>query len=213
MTHILLYSDNTLALDPIADVTWHPTSSLLALPAVKAHGIASDVRRLVKAAPEEKLYLATIERFLPHLRLPGGNPRGGLCSGHGMMNLPDFVALCSRREPRYLRSSERVNVHVPVRLYREGSAGSFEQSMTINLSMGGCFVYCVQPPPSGRVVLTFEFPESDIRIGPVLGEIAWVMPWGRACSPPGIGVRFVDFPATQAAHLMNLAKDAARRAA
>ena len=74
-------------------------------------------------------------------------------------------------------------------------SGSFEvndvtRTITLNVSTGGCFVITDQTLESGSNI-AFIFKELATRT-PIIGEVRWVVTWGRKMTMPGMGIKFED---------------------
>jgi len=89
-------------------------------------------------------------------------------------------------------SDKRQYPRYDVRIY-----GVFKDNINIdetemmmgNLSLGGAFIYCDQPPAPGTpVTLRFDFPGGDTTIS-VIGVVVWRILQGHGAKP-GMGVKF-----------------------
>lgn len=86
-----------------------------------------------------------------------------------------------RQQPRY-------DVRI-FGVYKDNINIDETEMMMGNLSLGGAFIYCEQPPAPGTpVTLRFEFPGSDIKIS-VIGVVIWRILQGHGAKP-GMGVKF-----------------------
>ncbi len=101
-----------------------------------------------------------------------------------------FLRECRDFSPLRMRLGQRMDVFLPVLLFRRSDGGRMdpEPAMTLNLSRHGCFVYTVSAWENGEEAwLAFE----DVDPQPVRTRVAWRQAWG-ARRLPGVGLRFLE---------------------
>lgn len=99
---------------------------------------------------------------------------------------------CKNHPPRFTRSTIRKNyVYNVFVAFRE--KGPFKKGNLVNLSEGGCFLYCTFPKEKGdRLWVKIYDLDKDTE---VQGEIRYIIPWGRRENIfPGYGVQFLNLP-------------------
>ncbi|HUK30910.1 MAG TPA: PilZ domain-containing protein [Candidatus Acidoferrum sp.] len=100
-------------------------------------------------------------------------------------SLGEFVHQCARFKPRTIRRETRETKHFAVYLSAEDTFEDAEQSVTINISQSGCFVYSIRQWSVGdRVWLRFL--GNDFAI---CGTVFSWQPWGNNKLIPGIGIK------------------------
>lgn len=122
----------------------------------------------------------------------------------GEVSLDQFMTqVCPEFGARMVRSSPRKSLHFNVLLSRNGnfSGADVERACTLNVSKGGCFIVSTLNWLIGNSV-AFIFKELT-HTTPMVGEIRWHTPWGKAMAMPGIGIKFEDMEAGQARELVD----------
>lgn len=99
-------------------------------------------------------------------------------------DLKQFVAECRRFQPRTLRKSSRVVKHLSVYLSTNAGFEQAEQSITINMSDDGYFIYSSRAWSLGDRVWV-KFVENDKIIS---GVVRCWRPWGKDKDVPGVGI-------------------------
>ncbi|MFN7940748.1 MAG: TIGR02266 family protein [Thermoanaerobaculia bacterium] len=103
--------------------------------------------------------------------------------------------------PMEAGAERRLHVRIPletqVRIEYPDFRG-FVEEICKNVSIGGMFVECLQPPePGTRVRFALRLPDPASRIVEGAGEIAWRRHPADSEGPrPGFGVQFTDLAAT-----------------
>jgi Tfp pilus assembly protein PilZ len=78
------------------------------------------------------------------------------------------------------------------------AADGARRGETEDISLGGAFIRCEEPPPPGeKILLTFENHSSTMRY--VLARVAWtnLESQGSSDKPIGMGIQFMQFLSTQ----------------
>lgn len=175
------------------------------------NGILVDMPTFMRSSEEEKLLLAELVAVFPALRIKCNEssreirtlPFGTSCPGNTAPE--DFIRkVCAGFGRRRMRTGERAALNLPVLLNRavNGESVPGGRSVTADISAAGCFLICFEQWEAGE--------QGLVAIsGPTAGEpiqivVCWVRPWGECGSLPGMGVRFVDLTAAQAAELSRL---------
>ncbi len=167
-------------------------------------GLLVDVPTLIKSSgPEKRLVHGILEHY-PVLRLRYDQPSGvihGLFYGQAETGgdvVADFVAISATTfAPRSMRGEERENVILNVLIHRsrpEGEEGG-ERAVTVNASIGGCFLYTCGDFAVGDAVW-LDFLELADR-APIPARLRWRVEWGKSMVLPGIGVAFESMTRAQ----------------
>lgn len=92
------------------------------------------------------------------------------------------------------RGSDRVPIAAEVDLEFESFQG-FLSEYSANISLGGMFVRCAQPPPVGTVLRFSLKLKGDFKLIQGRGEVVWNREQGQgADKPAGVGIRFLELP-------------------
>ena len=104
--------------------------------------------------------------------------------------------------PAKIRSAIRRTIHFNVVLSKSGNftANEVEKTVTLNVSRDGCYILTTQQFED-RSSVAFIIKELDHRT-PIVGEIRWVIPWGKTMRIPGIGIKFEDIHCDQHAEMV-----------
>ena len=87
------------------------------------------------------------------------------------------------------RMDQRFQIRWPIHIL---AADGTRQGETEDISLGGAFIPCEKPPPpSEKVLLTFENPSGSMQF--VLAKVAWTNLESKASSdkPIGMGIQFI----------------------
>jgi Tfp pilus assembly protein PilZ len=171
------------------------------------NGILIDVKTKVRASGAEKeLIHGLLETFpVRHLNLDRATGEvSSLSVGRsgGGATLEEFLKQeCCSFQPRAVRSSVRRDAHLNVLLSDQTrlSEKSSVQSVTLNISRGGCFIFSTREWDLRQEVsfIVVELPDPS----PITGEVRWQIPWGKSQRIPGIGVKFVTIREDQHRYL------------
>lgn len=149
---------------------------------VPVSGILLEVLASLKASPLDKENTQELLDFYPFakFRVQGSSV---LVLGQGD-SLEEFVGNCQRFKPRCIRREPRKAMHRAVLLSADDNFSTAEQTVTINVSEGGCFVYSVKEWNEGGPVW-LRLPGSA---GTLNGKVRSRLTWGNDRYIPGIGI-------------------------
>ncbi len=191
----------------------HPVHQLKDLVALTCrhpfHGILLDMPIMTKAAANEKAVVEDIFKALPSAYLniaPATDAIKLLTAGgsHGTAHsLDEFLSICRGFAPRLVRPNDRVALHLNALLARPGDEDPPEQTVTLNISSQGCFLFSTNPMHQAGQQVTIVFIGLADRT-PITATIRWVRPWGSCRHMPGIGVTFEQIAAGQSHQLDEL---------
>ena len=172
-------------------------------------GVLFDVPTLIVEKAFDRGVLHALSEVYPSARLKydaGTDCVHALGAGTGPPSrdgLSVFVAACRDFLPRSLRRGERVDVHLPAVLWRRPPTGETpgERTCTINISFLGCFVFTAGEWAIGDPCWV-DFPGMLDASLPT--RVAWLEPWGRRRTVPGVGLSFGELPEAFARELISL---------
>lgn len=190
-----------------------PTTDLKDVPSLTCrslfNGILLDMPVITKASSAEKSQLEDILKALPSAYLniaPATDSIKLLMADnhHGTArSLEEFLALCSAFSPRLVRPKDRVPLHLNALLTDWEHTREPEQTVTLNISSQGCFLFSSHPghQPDQQVTVRFVGLSDP---APITCTIRWVRPWGECHQMPGIGVTFEQISEAQQSQLNEL---------
>lgn len=193
------------ACQPVTDLKEVPTLTCRTL----FSGILLDMPIMTKASTNEKCQLEDILKALPsaYLNIAPATDSIKLLTAdnhHGTArSLEEFLDICSGFAPRLVRPKDRVSLHLNAVLTCCDPGHGVEQTVTLNVSSQGCFLFSTHPThqPDQQVTVRF-IGLSDPT--PIVCTIRWVRPWGSCHQMPGIGVTFEQISADQREQLSAL---------
>lgn len=168
------------------------------------HGLFLDIPTKMKAIKENKAYVyRLVERFpVSHLQMDAGS-REIRCFhfnrkyGHTLL---DFInTQCRAFIPQKIWVDARTEIHLPVLVYKHRDDKRPERSITIDLSLGGCFIFSSRRWKEGQHIWVRFKDVSDAL--PIHACINTVVQWGKPRQIPGIGVQFKELSSLQATEL------------
>lgn len=171
------------------------------------HGLFLDLPTKMKAIKENKAYVYhLIEKFpVSHLQLDEatGNIRCFHFNRKYGSSLLDFInSQCLTFIPQKIRVDSRVEIHLPVLVYKHQDDKRPERSITYNISHGGCFIFSSRRWKEGHYIWIRMKDMEDVTL--IHGQIRTVVKWGEPRQVPGIGVQFKDLSPLQTAELTTL---------
>lgn len=159
------------------------------------HGVVIDMPTKICALKNDKEFIYSTLRKFPaaHVSLekdsrqirvfyPGQEPGATLL---------DFInGKCRPFTPRRLGYHIRKEVHFNVILSKERDLeiSTSEQTVTVDVSEKGCFLFSIQDWASGDTAWLIIMELSDRT--PISAEVCRCVKWGTAMQVPGIGVKF-----------------------
>lgn len=163
------------------------------------NGLLLDVLTAVRASFSDKIDIQNIAEVYPTLRVRWDASAGeirGLVIGNSIDKeapLRDFLnKFCHARPARICRMHKRypLNFNVLLSKDRNFSEELAEKTVTLDISLGGCFVYSTQCWQDTEFAWLRFLEISDAN--PVQVAIRRFCPWGKTMNIPGIGVEFTQ---------------------
>ena len=153
-------------------------------------GILLELTTSLQSPPEEKEATHEILRLYPFARFRlNGKTISTLGDGN---SLEQFAERCRQFRPRVTRREVRERRHLAVYLGRDASLKDAEQTVTIDMSLGGCFVFSSRTWRVGDCVWLRFSGEEMARSG----TVCFWRAWGSSGGIPGIGIRLDVEPRT-----------------
>lgn len=175
------------------------------------NGILLDVPTLVRASSTEKASLYDLIQVFPTLRVKWDSRSSTVRAlfydrvpGPGA-GLGSFVRqVCARFVPRIIRRRDRVAAHLNVMVSETPSFSPEKviRTVSLNLSLDGCFLIAVDPWLQGTR-LWLRMLEIDDQT-PIAAEVRWRKPWGVSPGIAGAGVRFLELTDEQRKCIVDL---------
>jgi len=173
-------------------------------------GILLDMPVLIKATPSEKLASEDIFKALPsaYLNIAPATDAIKLLTANGMQGvartLDEFAELCKGFAPRMVRPKDRYPLYLQALLTATPGQDSPEQTVTLNVSSQGCFLFSSSPDYQLNQQVEIQFIGLADK-APVRATICWLRRWGSGEHQiPGIGVSFDTLSEAQRSEITRL---------
>ncbi len=164
---------------------------------LRYHGIAVDLPTKIIALRKDKSFIYKVLGRFPIVQLNLNKQTGKISmSFDGRSHdggLDDFInQKCSRSRPKKFRYHPRKEIHFNVQLAENNRVedGDYERTITMDVSIVGCFVYSVRGRTPGEDVWIVLEELRDHT--PIRAAVRHVIPWGESMSIPGAGLEFMD---------------------
>jgi len=198
-----IYARAIKALDVQYDVVTTFKELYYAMEKVPYNGILIDLAAKMKAPHDDLGLVENVLENFPVLYLkweehtkairtyyPGQHLLGG--------DLGNFVSKqCCFFNARTISTEKRLSIHFCVLLSKDSAfrEGNVEQTITINVSEGGCFIFTNQEWEVRSSVWIIVKGITDET--PIMGEVRWFFKWGSRGQNPGIGIKFYQIKESQ----------------
>ena len=194
------------ALDPFGieiDIIESPARIYTKMTRKAYNGLLVDLKTKIKASDRAKAVIHDAVDQLPVVQLTWDSKKNLVRSFHfgrsrASGTLDSFInEECRQFEARQLRKSARRPAHFNIQLFKSGNHADTTpaQTVTVNVSIGGCFIYTIDDYEIDSVI-TMVIQELEDQT-PVVGTVRWRRAWGEAMQIPGIGVQLGDMPPAQ----------------
>lgn len=172
-------------------------------------GVLLDMPIITKASQTDKKLLEDIIKALPsaYLNIAPATDSIKLLTAdnhHGTArSMEEFLTICNNFTPRLVRPKDRVPLHLNALVTHQGYEAEPEQTVTLNVSGQGCFLFSAHPEnrPEQQVSISFVGLADQT---PIISTIRWVRHWGEVHQMPGIGVTFEQINEDQRRQLNEL---------
>lgn len=165
------------------------------------NGVMVDLKTKIRSSGREKEMAIKILEQVPFVHLKFEEDTGTIQSFYygqtGSQTLEEFIDReCRSFSARKIRINARKDIHFNIVLSgASGISETNEQTVTINVSSGGCFIYSIGNwEISDKVMIVINELEDKT---PVACEVRWKRKWGDAMQIPGIGVKFENISEDQ----------------
>lgn len=173
-------------------------------------GILLDMPVLIKASAIDKAALEDILKALPsvYLNIAPASDAIRLLSADGTQGtaktLEEFALICKDFTPRMVRPKDRYLLYLNTVLSENMAPCKQEQTVTLNASSRGCFLFTVNPDFQVNQTVTLQFVGLKDTT-PVQASICWFRRWGDTGHHlPGIGVKFESITENQREQITTL---------
>lgn len=180
--------------------------------ATPLNGILIDTPVLIKASTNDKALVEDMLLALPsaYLNIAPATDSIKILTATGtrgtFSTLEQFIAACTNFRARVVRPKDRMELNLNALLYHGGLTGPEpEQTVTMNVSMSGCFLFSTNPDNQVDQQVTVDFVGFQDRT-PLTATVRWLQSWGIEHQIPGIGVRFDQFTEAQRQEIKVLLK-------
>lgn len=203
------------ALEPFGiqiDIIESPARLFTKMTATAYNGLLVDLKTKVKASDRAKAVIHDAVDQIPVVQLKWDQKSNLVRSFHfgrsrNSGTLESFInEECRQFEARPLRRSARRPAHFNIRLRKSGETPETGPilTVTVNVSIGGCFVYTIGDYEiDSRITMVFEELSDQT---PVAGIVRWKRPWGESMQIPGIGIQLCEMPQVQLEEFSEKAK-------
>ena len=167
-------------------------------------GLLVDIVSSIRASSSDREVLKNLMEVYPSLRLRWDPEHGDirtLMTGAGAgqkISIDHFVkTYCLSFHSRALRLQYRKEIHCNVlcSVYGEMPDDSTQRTITLDLSVGGCFLFSTHRVAKGSL-LFLRFLEL-VDNTPIKVEVQWCREWGKSMNVCGFGVRFLEMQPDQ----------------
>lgn len=158
-------------------------------------GILVDMQLMLKIPSSKKVDVEDLLGALPSVSLnihgTSGDvrvlPRGAKASG--CTSLEHFIYRCKQSDPRIIFPKRREPVHYNVTLDTCPKLSTPYKTVCIDLSIGGCFIFCVRDDITVGSTVWIKIPDT-LYESPLKAKVCWIREWGTSHEIPGIGLCF-----------------------
>ncbi len=173
-------------------------------------GILLDMPVVAKASIKEKAEIEDLLKALPsaYINIAPATDMVKLMVATGTQgiarNVEEFTELCKGFTPRIVTPKDRYLLHLHATLKSRATQGHEEQTVTINVSSNGCFLFTSYPDFNIGDTVFIEFVGlSETAV--ITATISWLNRWGgKGDNIPGIGVRFESLSELQQSEIKRL---------
>ncbi len=159
-------------------------------------GILLDMPVVVKASVKEKTEVEDLLKALPsaYINIAPATDAIKLMVATGMQgiatNIDEFVELCKGFTPRIVTPKDRYPLHLHAILKNVVNMNYEEQTVTMNVSANGCFLFTSHAHFNIGDTVLIKF-VGLTETSAITATISWLNRWGgKVDNIPGIGVKF-----------------------
>jgi hypothetical protein len=158
-------------------------------------GVVFDMPLMIRASESLKTGVDDLLSGLPSAYLNIHTSTGGIrmlprgTQSSTCSSIDQFVEVCAGFPPKKIFSRTRKPIHLNVLLDRDPEFAGPEETVCIDISVGGCFLFCVRKDITVDCTVWLKLPDSVCEY-PVKCVVCWVRKWGTTHNIPGIGLRF-----------------------
>ena len=176
------------------------------------NAIFLDMPLIVRASQYEKSLVEDALRALPHARLnitATTRQISILVSGesHESSQTPEeYLRYCCEQPVKIVLPRNRIPIHLNAVLAHTPDTTASERTVCIDISPGGCFLFCVNDEISLQSTVWIRLVILNDP-APIQSTVCWKREWGMTNEIPGVGIRFDQMSEQQQTEILSLCRD------
>ena len=176
------------------------------------NAIFLDMPLIVRASQYEKSLVEDALRALPHARLnitATTRQISILVSGesHESSQTPEeYLRYCCEQPVKIVLPRNRIPIHLNAVLAHTPDTAASERTVCIDISPGGCFLFCVNDEISLQSTVWIRLVILNDP-APIQSTVCWKREWGMTNEIPGVGIRFDQMSEQQQTEILSLCRD------
>ncbi|MDA8428711.1 MAG: PilZ domain-containing protein [Geobacteraceae bacterium] len=175
------------------------------------NAIFLDMPLIVRASQYEKSLVEDALRALPHARLnitPATREISILISGESpesSQTPEEYLRYCCEQPVRIVLPRNRIPIHLNAVLTHAPDTAAGERTVCIDISPGGCFLFCVNDEISLQSTVWIRLVILNDP-APIQSTVCWKREWGMTNEIPGVGIRFDRMSEQQQTEILSLCR-------
>jgi hypothetical protein len=175
------------------------------------NAIFLDMPLIVRASQYEKSLVEDALRTLPHARLNITVATGEisiLVSGddHESSQTPEeYLRYCCEQPIKTVLPQNRIPLNFNAVLSRSPEMAAVERTVCIDISPGGCFMFCVNDEITLQSLVWIRLVILNDST-PIMSTVCWKREWGMTNEIPGVGIRFDGMTEQQQTEILSLCR-------
>lgn len=176
------------------------------------NAIFLDMQLMAQASRYEKSLAEDALRALPYARLNITTETGEigiLVSGddHESSHTPEeYLRYCCEQPVKTVLPQNRIPLNLNAALSRSPDMENAERTACIDISPGGCFLFCVNDDITLHAPVWIRLIILNDQT-PIQSTVCWKREWGMTNEIPGVGIRFDRMTEQQQAEMLSLCRD------
>lgn len=176
------------------------------------NAIFLDMPLMTQASRYEKSLVEDALRALPYARLdiaPHTGEISILLSGNApeSSHTPEeYLRYCCEQPVKTVLPQNRIPLNLNVVLSRSPDMENAERTVCIDISPGGCFLFCVNDDVTLQTPVWIRLVILNDQT-PIQSTVCWKREWGMTSEIPGVGIRFDKMTEQQQAEILSLFRD------
>jgi hypothetical protein len=175
------------------------------------NAIFLDMPLISYASHYEKSLVKDVLRVLPHasLDITATHEISVVVSGEvyeSSHSPEEFLRYCCEQPVKTVAPQNRIQLNYNAVLSRSPDLADAERTVSIDISPGGCFLFCV----NDDITLHSSVWVSLIILNdstPIPSTVCWKREWGMTNDVPGVGIRFEKMTEQQQTEMLSLCRE------